>query len=71
MEINQSISHNTFNFLVEKYSISRLTVLQKKSRCLCIGLISREVFHIWTYKHGRLARSNNHDDNKQKSSAMP
>ena len=73
--IGVSVKTPSFSSL-RKHYISRLTVVPKnKYHCLCTGPItcSDVSSHLGlrlTYKHGRLARSNNQGDNKQKSSVV-
>ena len=73
MEIHHNISQNktpSVSSLI-KYSISKLTGVQKVSPdSLTWGLFLVTLLHIWAYKQGRLARSNNQGDIKQKSSAV-
>ena len=71
MEIHHSISQNTLSFLVEKILYFEVDGCPKnKSLFLNMGLISSDASSHWAYKHGRLARSNNQDDSKEKSSAI-
>ena len=58
MKIHQNISQNTLSFLVEKILYFKVDSCKKKFRCLSIGLFLVTFLHIWTSKHGRLARSN-------------
>ena len=52
------------------YSISKLTVVKKSAVALTWDLFLVTFLHFWAYKHGRLARNNNQDNNKQKLSAV-
>ena len=70
MEIHQSISQNTLSFLVEKIFEFKVDSCQKSLVALAKNLFLVTFLHIWAYKHGRLARSNNQGDNKEKLSAV-